>query len=70
MTESLTVTKEAVLEAANKCPAAKDVLKILFPDAFGNRWMNPSDYGAKKDEWISETGYYLTYSGDETEGIH
>lgn len=31
---SLTITKEKVLEAAEKCPQAKEALKTLFPDVF------------------------------------
>lgn len=34
MSEPLTITKEAVLEAAKKCPTAEEVLKTLFPNAF------------------------------------
>lgn len=30
----LNITKERVIEAANSCPTAKTVLKILFPEAF------------------------------------
>ena len=33
-TTSLTVTKEAVLKAAEQCPQAKTVLETLFPTAF------------------------------------
>ncbi len=32
--ESLTITKEKVLEAAAKCATAKEVLKTIFPEAF------------------------------------
>ena len=42
MTENLTVTKEAILAAASKCPTAKDVLKTLFPDVF------------EQDTWVSQ----------------
>jgi len=30
----LVITKERILEAANKCSTAKQTLKILFPEAF------------------------------------
>lgn len=32
--DNLTITKERVLEAASKCPAAKETLETLFPEAF------------------------------------
>ena len=31
---SLTIEEDKVLEAVNKCPQAKEVLKTLFPSAF------------------------------------
>lgn len=34
--KNLEITQEKVIEAANKCPQAKDVLKTLFPEAFGS----------------------------------
>ena len=34
MSEELTITKERVLEAAGKCPEAKEVLKAMFPSVF------------------------------------
>ena len=34
MSEPLTVTKERVLEAAELCPTAKEVLFKMFPEAF------------------------------------
>ena len=36
MSSQLTITKEKVLEAADKCSTAKATLEILFPDAFRN----------------------------------
>jgi hypothetical protein len=32
--EELKITKEKVLEAANKCSTAKETLKVLFPEVF------------------------------------
>lgn len=32
--DNLTITKEKVLEAAAKCPQAKETLKTLFPEVF------------------------------------
>jgi len=32
----LEITEEKILEAANKCSTAKDVLKTLFPEVFYN----------------------------------
>lgn len=32
--ESLTISKERVLEAASKCPQAKETLKTLWPEVF------------------------------------
>jgi hypothetical protein len=37
MSDILIVKPEAVLEAAKKCPQAKEVLKTLFPEIFSNR---------------------------------
>jgi hypothetical protein len=34
MSGTLTITKEKVLEAANKCSTAKEVLKTIFPEVF------------------------------------
>lgn len=31
---NLNITKEKVLDAANKCPVAKETLKTLFPEVF------------------------------------
>ena len=40
--EELKITKERVLSAAGKCGTAKEVLKELFPEAFGAEWENVS----------------------------
>jgi len=32
--KNLEITQEKVIEAANKCPQAEEVLKTLFPEAF------------------------------------
>ena len=34
MSEELTITKERVLETAEKCPEAKEIFKVMFPSAF------------------------------------
>jgi hypothetical protein len=34
MSEEIKITKERILEAAAKCSTAKEVLKVLFPEAF------------------------------------
>jgi hypothetical protein len=39
MSDTLTVDKSRVIEAANKCPQAKDALKTIFPDAFKEGWV-------------------------------
>lgn len=36
----LEITKEKVLEAASKCPTAKETLKTLFPEAFAREKVN------------------------------
>jgi hypothetical protein len=38
MIENLTITKESVLRAAEKCESAREVLKELFPDVFKDEW--------------------------------
>ena len=38
MSEELKITKERVLSAAGKCGTAKEVLKELFPEVFGEEW--------------------------------
>lgn len=44
-------TKEQILEAANKCPQAKQTLKTLFPEVF-------DDYKyLSKDELICKSGF-------------
>lgn len=41
MSDTLTITKEKVLEAASKCSTAKEVLKTIFPEVFeDNRYFN------------------------------
>ena len=45
MNESLTTTKERVLEAAMQCNDAKATLKILFPEVF--------EEGEEKQVWIN-----------------
>lgn len=44
------ITKEKVLEAAEKCSEAKEVLETLFPEAFlGNEfYLEPPDHLNKK----------------------
>lgn len=39
MTTELKITVEAVKRAAEKCGTAKEVLKELFPEVFGERWV-------------------------------
>ena len=39
MCDDLKVTKEKVLEAAEKSPTAKETLKTLFPGAFKDEWV-------------------------------
>src|SRR5574343_621691 len=34
MSEEYTITKKKILDAAESCSAAKDVLKAMFPEAF------------------------------------
>jgi hypothetical protein len=55
--EELKITKERVLSAAGKCGTAKEVLKELFPEAFGDEWEDVTnrmfiDQGA----WLSLRG--------------
>ena len=40
--EEYKITKEQVLKMAEKCPSAKEVLKVGFPDAFKNQETNVS----------------------------
>ena len=39
MPKTLTITDEKVKEAAGKCGTAKEVLKVLFPEAFADEWI-------------------------------
>lgn len=34
----LTTSSEKILKAAETCPDAEEILKILFPDAFKEKW--------------------------------
>ena len=36
--EVIKITKDRILEASSKCPAAKETLKTLFPEVFVNEW--------------------------------
>ena len=80
---SLTIEKEKVLEAAEKCPTAKDVLKTLFPTAFEAEWEPVSPYEIKADIFnfppgskefqvllkIRETGEIVGLSNSEPGGF-
>lgn len=53
MSEELKITKERVLAAADSCGTAKEVLRKLFPEVFGDKWADIT-----KD-------CYIEVSGDE-----
>lgn len=59
--EELKITKEKVLEAANKCSVAKETLKILFPKVFEEElWFRIGD----TFEWNSDI-YILAWIDDD-----
>jgi hypothetical protein len=61
--KNLTISKEKVIEAANKCNEAKKVLEILFPQAFKLEILFPQAFKKEyietiklhngKSEWIN-----------------
>jgi len=58
MKERVMPTKEQVIEAANKCPQAREALKILFPMDFERKPLLPGLYRNKKGQ-----AYMLSVNG-------
>ena len=55
----LEITQEKVLEAAEKCSEAKEVLKTLFPEAF-----------EKEDEFVDITDKVFVQKGNRFNNIY
>lgn len=71
------LTKENVLAAAETCPAAKEALMKLVPEAFGEEWENITEdlilqpaLSARMRKPLEEKGYFLqVWHGNERIGI-
>lgn len=51
----LKTTKEKVLEAASKCPTAKETLEILFPECFDKEMKKIESFGVSSS--VSQNPY-------------
>ena len=58
-TNVLTITKEKVLEAAEKCSTAKEVLRTMFPEVFKNDKYFKLDKVRQRGDINSDDGTYL-----------
>lgn len=67
--ETLTVTKQRVLEAAKKCEVAKETLEALFPDAFKKEPFKLGDILSNDHNNFfvvsKQSRYYLYFLGNE-----
>jgi hypothetical protein len=58
--EELKITKDKIIEAANKCSTAKQTLKILFPEAFEEEYYEFGSRFRFMDEFRKYPEFILT----------